>query len=367
MQLSFRWYGPNDPVPLKHIRQIPGVEGVVSALHDVPVGAAWSRADLARLAETIDEAGLRLTVIESLPVHEDIKLGRPTRDALIDRYCESVERVGALGVEVVCYNFMPVFDWTRTDLAYALPDGSTALAYDHTALDQIDLASGVGDMPAWATYSAAELQALMEAYRAVDEEALWAHLGYFLERAAPVAEAAGVKLAIHPDDPPWPVFDLPRIITSGAALERATQLASTPANGVTLCTGSLGADPAQSGGLPSVVRRLAGRVHFAHLRNVAATGARQFHEAPHPSGDVDLRAVVRALRETGFSGPLRPDHGRMIWGEGKRPDARPGYGLYDRALGAAYLHGLWDGAAPAENAAPERTSNTQPTHNKKLR
>ena len=367
MYLSFRWYGPDDPVSLADIRQIPGVEGVVSALHDVPVGAAWPQADLAHLAEATDEAGLRLTVIESIPVHEDIKLGRPARDQFIDRYCQSVERAGEIGVEVVCYNFMPVFDWTRTDLAYALPDGSTALAYDHAALNRIDLTGGVGDMPAWATYSAAELKALMEAYRTVDEAALWDHLGYFLERAAPVAEAAGVKLAIHPDDPPWPVFGLPRIITSVEALERVTQLASSPANGVTLCTGSLGADPAQSGGLPGAARRLAGRVHFAHLRNVTATGARRFHETPHPSGDVDLRAVVQALRETGFSGPFRPDHGRMIWGEGERPGARPGYGLYDRALGAAYLRGLWDAAAPSGEAAPERISDPHPTHSKKPR
>ena len=343
MQLSFRWYGPDDPVSLDQIRQIPGVEGVVSALYDVPVGEAWPEDDIARLVQTVEDAGLHLSAIESIPVHEDIKLGRPERERYINRYVESIERAGALGVDVVCYNFMPVFDWTRTDLNRHLPDGSEALAYDHAALDEIDLSGGVGDMPAWTPYSAAELDALMEAYQSVDEEALWDHLAYFLERVAPAAEAAGVRLAIHPDDPPWSVFGLPRIITSGAALERVTQLASAnPANGVCLCTGSLGANPDEASTLPATARRLAGRVHFAHLRNVRIlAGEKCFQEVPHPSGDVNLGAVAAALRETGFAGPVRPDHGRMIWGEEERENVRPGYGLYDRALGATYLLGLW--------------------------
>ncbi|MEF8940762.1 MAG: mannonate dehydratase, partial [Salinivenus sp.] len=159
---------------------------------------------------------------------------------------------------------------------------------------------------------------------------------YFLERVVPVAEAAGVRLAIHPDDPPWPVFGIPRIVTSGDALERITRLVESPANGVTLCTGSLGADPAQD--LPALARRLGDRVHFVHARSVRVTGPRQFHETAHPDGDVDFRAVLGALKTTGFDGPLRPDHGRMIWGE----TGRPGYGLYDRALGATYLRGLWE-------------------------
>ncbi len=352
MMLTFRWFGPADPIPLAHIRQIPGVAGVVSALYDVPVGAAWSREQLGRLQAQVEGAGLRLAVVESIPVHEDIKLGRPGRDRLIDHYCASVCAMGEVGVPVLCYNFMPVFDWMRTDLARRLPDGSTALAYDDRALAGIDLSRGTGDLPGWATaYSAAELEALLAAYRDVDAERLWDNLGYFLERVVPVAEQAGVRLAIHPDDPPWPVFGLPRVITDAAALERLVGLVDSPANGVTFCTGSLGALPGND--LPAMVRRLGtmggsgggrgGRIHFAHCRNVLVTGERAFHETPHPSacGGVDMLAVLRALRDVGFAGPMRPDHGRMIWGE----TGRPGYGLYDRALGAMYLYGLWEGLA----------------------
>lgn len=342
MELTFRWFGPTDPVPLAHVAQIPGMRGVVGALYDVPVGEPWPADGLARLVESVDAVGLRLSVVESIPVHEDVKLGRPTRDRYADAYCASIERLGAAGVPVLCYNFMPVFDWTRTDLAMPLPDGSTALAYDEAAMARIDLSRGTGDLPGWATaYTADELAALLAAYRAVDAERLWEHLAWFLERVVPVAEAAGVRMAIHPDDPPWSIFGLPRIVTSGAALERLVGLVDSPANGVTFCTGSLGADPAND--LPAIARRLGarGRVHFAHCRNVRRTGERRFHEARHPSadGDVDMHAVLRALHETGFAGPMRPDHGRMIWGEA----GRPGYGLYDRALGATYLYGLWEG------------------------
>jgi mannonate dehydratase len=350
MQMTFRWFGPDDPIPLAHVRQIPGVRGVVSALYDVPVGDAWPADKLARLAEQVDAAGLALAVVESIPVHEDIKLGRPSRDRLIDNYCESVRHMGAMGVPVLCYNFMPIFDWTRTELALPLDDGSSALAYDDRALARIDLSRGTGDLPGWAAaYDAPTLAALLAAYADVDAERLWEHLVYFLERVAPVAESAGVRMAIHPDDPPWPIFGLPRIITGGAAFDRLIDLVPSPANGVTFCTGSLGADPAND--LPAIARRLGerGRIHFAHCRNVLVTGERQFHESPHPSrfGSVDMREVLRALVETGFSGPMRPDHGRMIWGE----TGRAGYGLYDRALGAMYLQGLWEGLAPHVAAA----------------
>jgi mannonate dehydratase len=341
MEMTFRWFGPADRVTLEQIRQIPGVTGVVSALYDVPVGDAWTRDGLERLGEAITRAGLRFAVVESIPVHEDIKLGAPTRDRLIENYRESVRAMGALGIPVLCYNFMPVFDWMRTDLARRFPDGSTGLAYDDVALAAVDLSHGTGDLPGWATtYSAGELQRLIAAYRGVSPERLWENLAYFLERVAPVAESCGVRLALHPDDPPWPIFGLPRIICDGPALERVIALDDSPSNGITFCTGSLGALPTND--LPAVARRLGerGRIHFAHCRNVAVTGRRQFRETPHPSrfGDVDMFEVLRALRDTGFAGPMRPDHGRMIWGE----SGRPGYGLYDRALGAMYLQGLWE-------------------------
>ncbi|HEV8382068.1 MAG TPA: mannonate dehydratase [Gemmatimonadales bacterium] len=339
---TFRWFGPGDAIPLASIRQIPGVRGVVSALYDVPVGAAWTTERLGSLKARIEDAGLSFAVVESIPVHEDIKLGRPSRDRWIDAYCASVGALGELGIPVLCYNFMPVFDWMRTDLAHRLPDGSTALAYDDGALAAVDLSRGTGELPGWAAaYSAAELQSLLAAYRDVDAERLWDHLAYFLERVVPVAERAGVRLALHPDDPPWPIFGLPRIITDGNALDRLVRLADSPANGVTFCTGSLGANPDND--LPAMVRRIGGmgRIHFAHCRNVRVTGVRRFHETAHPSasGGVDLFQVLRALHEVGFEGPMRPDHGRMIWGE----TGRPGYGLYDRALGITYLQGLWEG------------------------
>lgn len=342
MFLTFRWFGAGDPVSLKNIRQIPGVEGIVSALYDVPVGDAWPRDGVARLADAVHDADLRLSVIESIPVHEDIKLGRPTRDRLIERYAESIRSIGGAGVRVLCYNFMPVFDWMRTDLAMPLEDGSRTLAFDDAALAKIDLSRGSGDLPGWAhAYSRDELGALLAAYRGVTEEQMWEHLAYFLERVVPVAEEYGVVMALHPDDPPWSIFGLPRIITDCAALERVVSLVDRAANGLTFCTGSLGSRPDND--VVGMARRFAalGRVHFAHCRNVRLTGEHRFHEVPHASmyGDVDMRGVLAALGDGGFAGPMRADHGRMIWGE----QGRAGYGLHDRALGATYLLGLWEG------------------------
>jgi mannonate dehydratase len=344
--MTFRWFGGDDPVLLANIRQIPGVEGIVSALYDIPVGDVWPRERVEQLRATVEQAGLRLAVVESIPVHEDIKLGLPSRDRLIDNYAESIRSLGAAGVQVLCYNFMPVFDWMRTDLARAMPDGSTALGYDDDALTAIDLARGTGDLPGWgAAYQPEELARLLAAYRDVNNERMWEHLAYFLERVVPVAEEHNVRMALHPDDPPWPIFGLPRIITNIAALERLVDLVDSRANGITFCTGSLGVAPDND--LPSMAGRFAtmGRIHFAHCRNVRrdneGKGRRSFHEVPHPSrfGDIDMAGVLSALRDGGFAGPMRPDHGRMIWGE----RGRPGYGLYDRALGAMYLQGVWEG------------------------
>jgi mannonate dehydratase len=344
VQLTFRWFGPGDPVTLEEIRQIPGVSGIVTALHDVPPGDVWPLSSLESVAETIDKCGLSFSVVESIPVHEDIKLGSGTRDALIENYGRSIENVARAGVRVVCYNFMPVFDWMRTDLARELPDGSTALAFDERALAAIDLSQGTGDLPGWsAAYDGAALDALRRAYRDVPAERLWENLAYFLERIIPVAERAGVRMAIHPDDPPWPIFGLPRIISDIDALQRVVSLVPRPANGVTFCTGSLAANTAAN--LVEGARALAGagKVHFVHARNIKVIGAHSFEETAHPSeyGDVNMRGVITALRSSGFHGPVRSDHGRMIWGE----TGRPGYGLYDRALGAAYLNGLWEGIA----------------------
>ncbi len=339
MQMSFRWFGARDPVSLSTIRQVPGVEGIVSALHGVPAGEAWSMDAMSGLAEAIDAAGFRFAVVESIPIHDDIKLGRPSRDGLIERFCESLRVVGRVGVPVVCYNFMPVLDWTRTRVDMPLGDGSTTLSYDPVLLASLDPVRGPAALPAWFPPDPSALPGLLADFRRMDDEALWENLEYFLSAVVPVAEESGVKMALHPDDPPWSVFGLPRIVTDGAALERVLRLVDRPANGITFCTGSLGADPAND--LPGMIRGLGTRIHFAHCRNVKVTGPKCFHETPHPSrfGGVDLLEVFRALRDVGFDGPVRPDHGRMIWGE----TGQPGYGLHDRALGAAYLQGLWEG------------------------
>lgn len=340
--ITFRWFGQRDPIPLTYIRQIPAVRGIVGALFDIPVGEPWPLERIAALREEVERHDMSLAVVESIPVHEDIKLGRPTRDTLIDNYCESVRNMGRAGVPVLCYNFMPVFDWTRTDLARRLDDGSTALAFDEAALAKIDLSRGTADLPGWATaYTADQLKKLLAAYSSVSEDKLWENFTYFLERVVPVAASSGVRMALHPDDPPWSIFQLPRIIVDGAALERVISIVDNPANGITFCGGSLAANPKND--LASIIRGLGakGRIHFAHCRNIKRTGIHSFQETAHPSGigDIDMRAVLSALHDTGFAGPIRSDHGRMIWGE----EGQPGYGLHDRALGAMYLHGLWEG------------------------
>src|SRR5258705_3537727 len=285
--ITFRWFGPRDPIPLAYIRQIPAVRGVVTALFDIPVGEPWPFDRIEALRAEIERNAMSLTVIESIPVHEDIKLGRPTRDRLIDNYCEGVRNMGRAGVPVLCYNFMPVFDWMRTDLARRVDDGSTALAFEDSALAKIDLSRGTADLPGWATtYTAEALSKLLDAYRSVSEEKLWANFAYFLERVVPVAASAGVRMALHPDDPPWSIFGLPRIITSGPALERVTTIVDNPANGITFCAGSLAADPVND--LVGIVRGIGakGRIHFVHLRNIKRTGVRTFQQTAHPTGIV---------------------------------------------------------------------------------
>ncbi len=342
MKMTFRWYGENDPVPLSSIRQIPGMSGIVSAVYDTPVGEVWSRESIARLREQAESNGLELEVVESVPVHEEIKLGGPEAPRYIANYCENLRRLGEAGVKVVCYNFMPVFDWLRSELNRALPDGSHALAYDEAAVLAMDPARGGLSLPGWdESYTPEGLRALLARYATLDAEGLWENFAAFLRETVPAAEEAGVRLAIHPDDPPWGIFGLPRIITGAESVRRMFSIVDSPSNGLTLCTGSLGANPEND--LPGMAEEFARRIPFAHLRNIRITGPRCFEEAPHPTacGSLDMYAIVRALVRGGFDGHVRPDHGRMIWGE----TGRPGYGLYDRALGAAYLTGLFEAAS----------------------
>jgi mannonate dehydratase len=273
---------------------------------------------------------------------------------LIDIYCESVRNLGRARVRVLCYNFMPVFDWMRTDMSLQLPDGSRVTGYRHQEMVNADLSQGLAARVAWTRgFSGSELQNALDEYRAIDEAVLFENLAYFLRRVVPVAEQADVRLALHPDDPPWSILGLPRIVRDESTLQRILEIVDSPYNGLTLCTGSLGADPAND--LPGMIRRFAGRIHFMHVRNVEVTGEREFHEVAHTTqtGSVDVAAVMEALVDIDYAGPLRPDHGRMIWGE----SARTGYGLYDRALALMYLYGLWQGirqqkGLPAGGAGP---------------
>lgn len=339
MKLTFRWYGDNDPVTLDHIRQIPTMSGIVSAIYDVPAGGVWSEESIAALKKKANDKGLEFEVVESVPVPEDIKLGTDKAPQLIANYCENVRRLGKAGVKCICYNFMPVFDWLRSELEHQQPDGANALAYDDQTVLEMNPLTCELSLPGWdESYSKEELKALLETYKSMGEEQLWENLKVFLQAVIPVAEEVGVKMAIHPDDPPWGMFGLPRIITCEENLERFLKIVDSPANGLTFCTGSLGASVDND--LPAMIRRFGDRIHFAHLRNIKHTGTRQFEEVGHPTccGSLDMYEIVKALVESGFDGYVRPDHGRMIWGE----KGRYGYGLYDRALGATYIAGLFE-------------------------
>ncbi len=341
MEMTFRWYGASDPVTLEKIRQIPGVTGIVSAIYDIPVGEVWPVERIKQLKAEVEAAGLCLTTIESVPVHEDIKIGASSRDRLIANYAQTLKNLGACGIEVVCYNFMPVFDWTRSDLAFPLPDGSNALIYDQKTVLEMNPETGDLALPGWdASYTKEQMKGLLNTYKSIDKEQLWENLTYFLQGIIPAAEASGIKMAIHPDDPPWGIFGLPRIISNREDLLRLVKVVDSPANGITLCSGSLGVDPAND--VPAMIREFGGmdRIHFAHCRNIKITGEKCFEESAHLSsaGSLDMFEILKAYHDVGFEGPMRPDHGRMIWGE----SGKPGYGLYDRALGAVYLNGLWE-------------------------
>lgn len=342
MKLSFRWYGKEDKVTLENIRQIPGMYSIVTAVYDVPVGEVWSRESIAGLKKSTEDAGLHFEVIESIPVHEDIKLGLPGREQYLDNYCENIRRVAEAGVKCVCYNFMPVFDWTRTQLDHKLPDGSTTLVYYQEQVEQVNPMESDSDLtlPGWdASYSREELKSIVEQYQNMTEERLWENLEYFLQKVIPVCVECDVNMAIHEDDPCWSIFGLPRIITNEKNLDRFLKLVDDPHNGITLCTGSLGCSGHNDVAGMAAKYAAMGRIHFVHMRNVAVL-PNGFEERAHLSacGTLDMYAIMKALYDNGFDGYIRPDHGRMIWGE----TGRPGYGLYDRALGATYLNGLWE-------------------------
>jgi mannonate dehydratase len=347
MRMVFRWYGEgNDTVTLQQIKQIPGVEGIVWSLHDMAAGEEWPMDKILEVKRQVDPYGFHLEVVESVNVHEDIKLGLPSRDHYIENYKRTIAKLAKVGVKTICYNFMPVFDWIRTDLYKELEDGSTALFYEKEKVDSMDPAELVDKinanpdftMPGWEPERLQRLAHLFEAYKEVTEDHLWANLQYFLEQIIPVAALHDIKMAIHPDDPPWSIFGLPRIVTSRDNIRRILRLVDSSYNGITLCSGSLGANPRND--IAAMAREFAGRIPFAHIRNIRLYENGDFVETSHRErdGTVAITDIVKAYHESGFTGYVRPDHGRHIWDE----QCRPGYGLYDRSLGIMYLWGIWD-------------------------
>lgn len=351
MKLSFRWYGEDDKVTLENIRQIPGMHSIVTAVYDVPVGEVWPEESIARLKNLVESNGLHFDVIESIPVHEDIKLGKPSRDRYIENYCENIRRVAKAGVKCICYNFMPVFDWTRTQLDHKLEDGSTTLVYYQEQVDAVNPLQSDSDLtlPGWdSSYSREELKDIVAEYNNMTEDDLWNNLQYFLEKIIPVAAECDVNMAIHEDDPCWSIFGLPRIITCEENLDRFLKLVDDKHNGITLCAGSLGCSNQNDVAEMAAKYAAMGRIHFVHMRNVKIL-ENGFEESAHLSkcGSLDMYEITKALHDNGFTGYIRPDHGRMIWGE----TGRAGYGLYDRALGATYINGLWEAV---EKSAKDR-------------
>lgn len=360
MKMILRWFPfGDDSVSLRHIRQIPGVSGVATCLTDVPVGDVWPLDRLKVLKDEVERNGLEMEVIESVNIHEDIKKGLPSRDRYIDAYLLTIKNLANVGVKCLCYNFMPVLDWVRTDLTHTLPDGSEVMVYRHDQVAKMNpmtmaktmksQANGFS-LPGWEPERLSAMAADIEFYSHMSQDEYWENMRYFLDAVIPVAEACDIKMAIHPDDPPWSIFGLPKVITDVANIRTFLSLNESPYNGITLCTGSLGSN--EKNDIPAIVREFVGkrRVHFAHIRNVKHLSGRDFNETAHLSqcGDLDMYEVVKAFHDSGFNGYIRPDHGRMIWDE----QARPGYGLFDRALGANYLLGLWEAIEKSEEEEP---------------
>ncbi|MBQ3253340.1 MAG: mannonate dehydratase [Acholeplasmatales bacterium] len=339
MKMTFRWYGYYDKNTLAYIRQIPGVSGVVTALYTVPVGDVWPYDEVKALKEYVNSYDLEMEVIESVPVSEDIKLRRGDYKRHIESFKENIRILSKVGVKCICYNFMPVFDWTRSQLEHITKDGSKVLAYYKDDIEKLDPTKM--SLPGWdSSYKPEEIKELIDAYQKLGEEGLWNNLKLFLEEIIPVAEECDVLMAIHPDDPAWPIFGIPRIITCEENIDRFLKLVDNHYNGLTLCSGSLGTR--EDNDMVHLINKYGkmDRIHFAHLRNIKIVGEQSFEETAHFSecGTLDMVKMVKAYHDLGYKKYIRPDHGRTIWDE----NAKHGYGLFDRALGAMYINGIWE-------------------------